>query len=208
MTVIRDLLEVPSFVNALRGLAAIDAKQHQVLLASLNEASVEPPADVHVRAGTSWRTMGSAFSLAYEASRSEGVDAVVEDLRESEIDFNEGELERLKALLEVDKETDEQISGVHQRDGFLPIFRNADLALDLRVLDLEGGTKLAPVLTVRMSFDEAVNGNDSIVFQLPVAALRQLQDQLAQVSKQLGRAQEIARASPVPDWSLKGLELG
>lgn len=206
MTVIRDLLEVPSFVNALRGLAAIDAAQHSVLLTGLNSASVEPPSDVQLRPGSSWRTMGSAFSLAYEASRSEGVDAVLEDLRDPDVGFAEDELNRLKALLEVDKETDEQISGIHQRDGFHPVLRNVDLALDLRVLDLEGGTKLAPVLTVRMSFDEAVNGNDSIVFQLPVAALNQLQDQLGRVSKRLRAVREIAQSSPVPDWSLKGLE--
>lgn len=206
MTALKDLLEIPSFAAALRGAAAIEAEHRNVLLMSLGESQQDLPAEVRLPAETSWKRVVSAFSLAYDTAEKEGKENVLEDLRQSDENFTEAELQNLSVLLAGDPSLDEQLNGIRQRDHFLPIFQGLTLALDLRVLDVEAGTKLAPLITARMQFDEPVAGLGPVVFQIPVRALNDLVHRLESVVEQVRDVRNLVNSSSIPEWAMQGID--
>ncbi|MDQ1059754.1 hypothetical protein QFZ23_003655 [Arthrobacter globiformis] len=208
MTALKDLLEIPSFAAALRGAASIDPEYRQLLLMSMGESLQELPEGVRLPAETSWKRIVSAFSLAYDTAEKEGRENVLKDLRQADEDFTEAEIENLSLLLEGDPAVDEQLSGIRQRDHFLPIFQGMSLALDLRVLDFEGGTKLAPLITARMHFDEPMAGVEPVVFQIPVRAVRGLIDRLEKIATQAQGIRKTLDSTSIPDWAMQGIERG
>ncbi|MBU8868445.1 hypothetical protein [Paenarthrobacter aromaticivorans] len=205
MTALRDLLELPSFATALRAAADLAEPHRGALVQSLGDPTTGAPEGLDLRTDTSWRRMVSALTLAYDTKEKEGLEEVLQDIESSDSGFTEKDVQSIRNLLHDDPVVREQLEGVRQRDRFLPIFQGISLALDLRVLDLESGAILAPVVTARMHFDEPIAGTENVVFQIPGKSLNELIARLDEVRHQLRGVRGLLEEAIVPEWATTGL---
>jgi hypothetical protein len=187
-----NFLSIPGFRNALKALMALQAKRPEEAATLRNfELPDDPSLEV---------TLASrAFTTLYQMARQEGVEPLLRDIADADLGSPD-ELRSLGELLAEDSDATLRLQAVKLLDGFMPILQSAQLSLDLRVLDLAEGRKLLPYVTVRLQFDEDVNGNSSTVFQLPVAALDELTLDLDNMRGRLSALRGDMTDSSIPAW--------
>jgi hypothetical protein len=196
------MLELSSFRDATARVVAL-AVEHE---GALRESLLGPlPNNASSSSNDEWRYALSAYRLLWEVASREGAKEVVADLRRALPDVPEEGLYALESLLEADEITQQRVRGVRRRDQFLPILTDARFTVDVRLVpDGDDDVLLAPVIVVRLEFDEPLFGADGVVFQVPLTQMSVLEDALARVRRQLSDLTKTLQHSEVPDWALEG----
>jgi hypothetical protein len=196
------MLELPAFREAAARVLTLAAEHGEALSASLMGPA---PSNASDATNEEWRYALSAYRLLWEVASREGADEVIVDLRQALPEATGNGFSALQELLESDEITHQRVRGVRRRDQFLPILTDARFSVDVRLVpDDDESTLLAPVVVVRLEFDEQLFGADGVVFQVPLTQLAVLEDALVLVRRQLADLGKTIQQSRVPDWALEG----
>jgi len=132
-----------------------------------------------------WAGIIASVRFAYKSAVQDGLEPVLQDIREQMTDLSEDDLAFLSEVLTPDPAIDRRQEGVRVREGFLPNLVGASLTLDLRVIDpqVSAGTdvEVVPVAMMRLLFDEPVAGQEAVTFQLAGPTLEAFSEDLLQL---------------------------
>lgn len=198
MSSLRTTLRLASYRDSLRLAITHSASDVDSLRSALRYGTASPAG---VEANT-WVGMVGATRLAYEAGIRDGAEAVAADIASVFADeLGEDVLSRFFSLLAPDESISERIAGAKLRDSLLPNLISSSLAMDLRVLSSSGaGLSAAPVITVRLAFDEHVGGQEAIVFQASVESLEALIEELSEVRNDVQSLIAVNQVV-IPNWA-------
>ncbi|KTR95665.1 hypothetical protein NS220_05165 [Microbacterium testaceum] len=150
-----------------------------------------------------WSSAVGALRFAYEVAVREGFEPVRADIRTALDSVTDHKLETLVDLIQDDSAVATRIAGTRERDGILPNLVGSALSLDLRAIDLsdDDDLQLAPIVTVRLMFDEHVAGQDAIVFQTQLTALEEIAAEAKRISIRIKRLEADLPTATVPPWA-------
>lgn len=199
MSRLTPLFKVESFRNTIRELLNLSDEQLEALRVG---ATAEFAATTNYTPQSDDTLRQRALTILYEAAARDGISDVEGELRAA---FSEesGDLGRLIAAITPDDDAMTRLTGIEERDAYLPILTAQRLALDLRVTDGVNGTPVAtPFVTVRLEFDSTVAaGMGAVVFQMNLAELEPLERALSAVRE---RASKLITGSggdmSIPGW--------
>jgi hypothetical protein len=197
VTALQSTLRLESYRDALR--RAVDSLPGAAghLREALEKDTAVVPADWE---SNQWFAAVGAVRLAYEVGVRENPDAVMADI-ERVLELDADEAEQLRAVIAPNAAADLRIKGVRERDGYLPNLLGMDTALDLRLITTtDEEDAVAPIVTVRFDFDEAVASSSSIVFQAPTVSLPALIEDLETLLRNVKRIQANENYN-IPQWA-------
>ncbi|MCI4012358.1 hypothetical protein [Brevibacterium sp. ZH18] len=199
MTSLQRLLDLASYRQALtvafeHGVAFSDE------LRSGLAWDIESPIEVD---SEEWSASIDALRVAFEVGSREGFDSVKEEVSESIPELSNPQREVLDKIIQPYAAGVERLRGLQSRDSFLPNLMRSALSIDLQLLETGGevGAQVAPVVTARFDFDEHVAGQDAISFRIPLSALEELSEDLAEVHSRIRRLSDSEIAVEVPRWA-------
>ncbi|WP_336643368.1 hypothetical protein [Microbacterium sp. MMO-113] len=206
MSRIAPLYKVESFRGSVADLLEQDAEA----LAELRAASLDrlTATATHEPITSGDELVSRAFGLLHEAALRDGVTDVGAELRAAFPDALEDNVARLLASLTPDDDDKERVTGIDERDAFLPILTSHRFALDLRVTEGAGGLPIAtPFVSARLEFDSSVAaGVSAIVFQLNLADIEGLTSALTSIRERAGKLIAGSADMTIPEWG-HGLSL-
>lgn len=201
MTSIAALLGFKTFQSAIRDLVEVGFARRKELQAGLGRNYLDD--DDYDERDDQWYQARRAYQTTYAIAVREGRDRVLEDLREGLPAISDDDFQKLESLLTFDPTSVERVEVSHLRDRFLPILESQRATVDLRLLHLDEGARLAPVVTMRMTFDEALSqGAESVVFQVPIEMLASIEQTIREVRQDFKLLPSLVLPSSVPDWAI------
>ena len=200
MTAVEALMNLSSFQTAVRRILEIADSRGDDLRASLVNPTSAPTTEDESSPG--WFEAERAFAILYETAGRESLEGVLSDVAGGLKD--EPDLENLRRLLRPVEAFDQRVAATRHRDAFLPVLVASSVSLDFRVIPPPQDKILLPVVTVRLSFDESVGGNESIVFQIPIDGLKNITREFSTLSGLIGEISGDIGEYRVPDWAIDG----
>lgn len=200
MSRIAPLYKVESFRGSVAELLEQDAES----LAQLREVCLErlTATATHEPITSGEEMMSRAFGLLHEAAVRDGVSDVGAELRAAFPQATEGGVDRLLAALTPGDDVVERVTGIDERDAFLPILTYHRFALDLRVTDGTDGLPIAtPFVSARLEFDASVAaGASAVVFQVNLADIEGLTSALTAIRERAGKLIAGPAEITIPEW--------
>lgn len=204
MSSLIQILRVKSYRSALDALIQLDDASFAAIVANVVDGYPEIIDQLmNTPSSSDDDVLTRAFLVAFETATREGHDAVAGDLRRALSEADQSRVDRLLAALHPDEEFRDRAQGLGARDSALPILEKTHMNLDLRLVSDAKSPKLAPLATVRLTFDEPVTpANGAIVFQMSPRAVRELRSTIDDYLDQLEVLTSSLTSAEVPDWAL------
>ncbi len=204
MSSLIQILRVKSYRSALDSLLQLDDAAFEAIVAKVLDGYPEIIDELmNTPSSSDDDVLTRAFLVAFETATREGHDAVAGDLRRALHEADQSRVDRLLAALHPDEKLRDRALGLGARDSALPILEKTHMNLDLRLVSDAGSPKLAPLATVRLTFDEPVtSANGAVVFQMSPKAVRELRSTIDDYLHQLDLLTSSFANAEVPDWAL------
>lgn len=200
MSRLTPLYKIESFRKTVMDLIAMN----DVALASLRKTSLDNLSATVTNApiNSEEEILVRAYTLLYEAAVRDGFDDVAAELKAAFSDAPEEQMQRLLASITPAEDDEERVTGLDERDGFLPILVSQRFALDLRVTDGKGGAPIAtPFVSARLEFDSSVGtGSSAVVFQVNLADIDELVGRLLSVRERAASLVASSEGVTIPEW--------
>lgn len=206
MTSLQRLLDLAMYRQSLTNALELGAAFEEELKSGL-AWDIESPSEID---SEDWAASIDAIRVAFEIGSREGFDDVRNDVLESIPEMPSAQREVLHNLIQPDSAGVERLRGMQWRDSFLPNLVRSALSIDLQVLEPGEGAsaRVAPVVTARFDFDEQTAGQDAISFRIPISALRDLSEDLAEVHSRIRDLSVSGVSVDVPRWAQPDVSSG
>ncbi|MHA3723393.1 hypothetical protein ACXR2T_05890 [Leucobacter sp. HY1910] len=187
MTRLAPYLDVESYLETLLETLELPAAEFEVICSTVlseymhtqqNLDAVESKLDLRVR----------SLHLLYDAGIRDGVDKVLQDIQ-SKAEIDDLKTSRIRSLLRDASAQMLKLEAIEGRDAISPLLRFFKFAIDLRVIDSKAEhAAVLPLVSARFGFDDQVaSGGHTINFQITPTELRQLSEEIAELSASVAK---------------------